>query len=155
MKKIIGSTLAGVMLLSMSTVCFAAESDVDTLSTEPTDERIYVISDESLTTNKGAREPSWGKGTLYTSNPLFSKPSGYAETTTYAGTAYSMYALLQLIDADGISYLSDKPYAYNTTSVRTSTLLSPTSRCSFHGSHGIQATSTSGWQTTHTQKFID
>ncbi len=64
MKKIIGSILAGVMLLSMSTVCFAAESDVDTLSTEPTDERIYVISDESLTTNKGAREPSWGKGTF-------------------------------------------------------------------------------------------
>lgn len=81
---------------------------------------------------------SYGEGILHCQDPLFSKPSGYAETKTYSGVAYCLTAQVQLIDADSITYLSDNATVNNASTVSSATLLSPTKMCSFHGNHSIK-----------------
>lgn len=156
MKRFLCLVVSGIMTLSMGSVCMAAEKDViydnveEVIIDRPADE-IYPAVDEKMATD-GYSRASWGKGILHASNPLGDKPRAYAETQTYSGTAYCMYAQTGLIDDDGISYLTDKQTSYNISSITSATLLSPTEKCDFIGYHGLQDTSSSGWQSCETYK---
>lgn len=151
----------GVMLmLSMGMVvlagtnCYAAEiekSEVTAKDVTINRESEYPIVD-TVAINDGKMRASWGQGILHCQNPLLSKPSGYAETKTYSGTAYYMTAQVQLIDGDSITYLSDTAKLYNVSTVSSATLLSPTNVCSFHGIHTIKDTSSSSVQSANTSK---
>lgn len=159
MKKLLCFALTGILTMSMGVTCFAAQKNTtngnpDEVTIERAADEIYPAVDTKSITD-GYSRASWGEGVLHCTDPLFDTPSGYAETKTYSGSAYYMYAQLQLIDADSISYLSGKQEAYYTNSVVSATLKSKTEACSFHGSHGIQDTSTSSTQTAHTQEYFD
>lgn len=156
MNRLISFAITGIMVISMGSNCFAAQKEIETgnskeITIEKNDEEYSVVDEQAV--SDGYSRASWGQGYLHCSNPVFSNPSGYAETKTYSGTAYSMYTRLQLIDSDSISYLTAKAELKNASSVNSATLLSPTKKCSFHGSHGIQDTSSSGWQTANTQQY--
>ena len=159
MKKSLYLLISGIMILSMGNVCMAAEREmtygnVDEVIIDRPEDEVYPVVDEKIITDGYARV-SWGKGDLHVSNPLFGKPSAYAETSAFAGTAYCMYAQAGLIDNDDISYATDKAQEKWVSSINSATLLSPTKKCEFMGYHGIQDTSNSDWQTTSTYKKID
>lgn len=148
-KKVLSTVIAATMMFSMGSVCYAAEPlNNDDLMDQ---EIVYEIADVEEITDGRARA-SWGQGVLHSSDPVGANPSAYAETKTYSGTAYCMYAKTGLVDANGVSYNTEKQTAYNISTVSSATLLSPTASCDFIGYHGIQDTSSSGWQTATTGK---
>lgn len=83
---------------------------------------------------------------------MLSHPKAKANTYTYSGTAYRMWARIDVIDADSISTLGPEKTGYNVSSVSTSYLESDTEECFFIGNHEIQDTSSSGVQTATTSK---
>lgn len=156
MKKVFCVMLTLIITMSLESVCFASDGntiygDAKRVTIERSEEEIYEISDVAPTTSNGAKL-SWGEGILHTSNPLFGKPSAYAETKTYSGTAYCMYAQLGLVDDESISYLTDKQQANNVSTISSATLQSNTKKCVFVGYHGLQDTVNTGWQTVETGK---
>lgn len=158
MKKSLCLLISTIMILSMGSVCMAAEREtvcgnVDEVIIDRPEDEVYPVADEKIITDGKARV-EWGKGELHVSNPLFGKPSAYAETYAYAGTVYCMYAQVGLIDDDDISYASDKAQENWVSSITSATLLSPTKKCEFMGYHGIQDTSSSKWQETATYKNL-
>lgn len=156
MKRFLCFVVSGIMTLSIGSVCMAAEKDViygnveKVIIDRPADE-IYPVVDEKMVTD-GYSRASWGKGILHASNPLGAKPRAYAETQTYSGTAYCMYAQTGMVDDNDISFLTEKQKSYNISSITSATLLSSTEKCKFMGYHGLQDTSSSGWQSCETYK---
>lgn len=156
MKKFLCLVVTGIMTLSLGSICMAAERDVTygkvdaVIIDRPADE-IYPVVDEKAATD-GYSRASWGKGILHAEKKLGKLPSAYAETQTYSGTVYCMYAKTELIDDDSIYYETGIQYAYSVGSVYTAPLNSFTEKCDFIGKHGLQDTSSSGWQTCKTHK---
>lgn len=157
MKRFLCLVAAGIMTISMGSVCMAAEEDVvygneeEVIIEHRTDEA-YTVVDRKMMTD-GYSRASWGEGLLHVSTPLMSNPSGYAETRTYSGTAYYLYARTILIDDDSIHYDTEKG-VYSESTVCTAELLSPTKKCEFSGEHKIRDTSSSGWQECRTYKKV-
>lgn len=140
------------MIVLAGTNCYAAEiekSEVTAKDITISREAEYPIVDR-VGINDGKMRASYGEGILHCQDPLFSKPSGYAETKTYSGVAYCLTAQVQLIDADSITYLSDNATVNNASTVSSATLLSPTKMCSFHGNHSIKNTTNSSVQYANT-----
>ena len=154
MKKSIFLLISMIMILSMGSVCMAAEGDIvygnaDGVIIDRSEDDVYPVADEKIITDGHARV-DWGKGELHVSDPLFGKPSAYAETYTYSGTAYCIYAQAGMIDDESNSYLTEVTKVNWASSTTSATLLSPTKKCEFIGCHGIQDTSSSKWQETST-----
>lgn len=100
----------------------------------------------------GARAVSWGEGILTSNDPLFGKPWGYGKTRVFAGTAYKLTAKIKS-DNDGLGEsASITKTLSNTTSVQSDTITSKTESTVFTSNHGIQNTSSSGWQYATVQK---
>ncbi len=155
MRKLLSLITAMTMLVLMGNVCFAAEENQEYGDTcgviiDQSKESYEVVDAKPVT--DGHTKASWGQGIIHGSNPVFSHPSAYAETQTFAGTAHCMRVQLGLIDNDGNSYLTDEVEANDVSSVSSATLLSPTEKCEFMGYHGIQDIDGSEWQTCSTYK---
>lgn len=95
---------------------------------------------------------SWGYGTITSSNPLIGCPKAKANTYTYSGNAYMLWARIDVIDSDSISTLGPEAIDYNRDNVSTLYIVSNTEKCFFIGNHKIQDTSSSGTQTATTNK---
>ena len=152
MKKILCLLLAGLMFVSVPTSAFAAEKSLEEVSVQLNEDKQsdLVIVEKELSDNKS--RASWGKGQLYSENPLLGHPWAYGVTVTYSGTAYKLYAQTVCIDDESLLTKTEKAYASNSESATSARITSATEGCSFTGYHGLQDTSTSGWQTCETYK---
>lgn len=118
-KNLFTLALATLLSISMSDMVFAAEII-------PTTETLPIVDTE--TTSDGITRVSWGKGILHATNPTTGNPYAYAETQTYAGTAYQLTAQTVAIDADSITYETSIRSLNNASTVNSATLLSPTKK---------------------------
>lgn len=139
--------IAGIMCAFMLTVATvpvsAAESTV-----EPSREDFRVVSVTMLT--DGISKASWGTGKLHCTDPLFSKPQGYATTETFAGTAYKVSVQIAVKDENYDFYSSSVQTETNASKAESATITSKTSKCEFTGFHWMQDTESSGWQSAMT-----
>lgn len=141
-KKFCALALAGTMIMGLSTTSFAAEPI--------NNEHFEIVAVENLT--DGVTRASWGTGSLYCSDPLFSNPQGYAKTSTYAGTAYKIAASISVKDSNNDTYSSETTTNTNSESAESATITSKTKKCTFTGNHKVKDTSSSGWQYATTSK---
>lgn len=140
-KNLFALALATLLSVSMSDIVFAAEI-------MSTSEILPIV--DTQTTSDGRTRVSWGKGILHATNPTKGNPYAYAETQTYAGTAYQLTAQTVAIVADSITYETSVRSLNNATTVNSATLLSPTKKVFFIGKHSIKDKSNSTPQTCTT-----
>lgn len=140
-KKLFMLTFAAILVVGTSGKTFAAEII-------PTTETLPVVDQQ--TTSDGYARASWGQGLLHVTNPISGNPYAYAETKTYAGTAYKLTAQTVVIDSDSITDYTPVKTAYNASSVKSDTIISRTKKTFFIGKHTIQDTSSSGVQSCTT-----
>lgn len=152
MKKVLCLLLAGLMFVSIPTSVFAAEKSTEAVNTQLDEDKQsdLVIVETEISDEKS--RASWGKGQLYSENPLLGRPWAYGVTVTYSGTAYKLYAQMVCIDDESLLTKTEKKYESNSSSATSARITSATEDCSFTGYHGLQDTSTSGWQTCETYK---
>lgn len=142
-KKILMLAFAALLTVGTSGTAFAAEII-------PTTETLPIVDQQ--TTSDGKARESWGQGILCATNPISGNPYAYAETKTYAGTAYKLTAQTVVIDANSLSYYTPVATAYNASSVKSDTIISRTKKTFFIGNHTIQSTSGSAVQSCTTSK---
>lgn len=147
LRKLLSIMLVGAMMLSMTVTAHAQEIETE-------EEIIWEETAPTPTSSEGsvAARASWGYGTITSSDPLFSHPKACANTYTYAGNAYRLYAQINLIDADSFSILGPEITGYNISSVSTAYIESPTEKCDFTGVHEVQDTESSVTQYAYTHK---
>lgn len=141
-KKLLSTALVGIMVMAMGTTAFASE---------PTNTKQFAIVDKA-TLSDGFSRASWGEGTLHCSDPLFSDPEGYAVTSTYSGSAYKISAKISVKDSNQSTYSSETATETNSASAESGSIQSKTAKCTFSGTHKVQDTSSSGWQSASTSK---
>lgn len=145
--KFLSLLLAGCMLFSIPGGVQAQENT----------ESETIVWEESVpvptsSESGGSARASWGYGNITSSNPLTGCPRAKANTYTYSGTAYMLWARIDVIDDNSISTLGPQKTGYNVSSVTTSQIISDTEKCFFIGNHKIQDTSSSGVQTATSNK---
>ncbi len=151
------SALLMAAVMAIPVPVMAAEKDVvygnveDVLVERKADE-VYYVADRKMTTD-GFSRASWGEGVMHVSGVGGENPYGHAETRTYSGTAYYLYARTVLIDDDSVHYDTEKS-VYSASTVSTGDLRSSTKKCEFKGDHKIQDKSNSGMQTCNTYKKV-
>lgn len=145
-KRYVSMLLIGCMLWGITGSVYAKEINGN--------EEVWEETQPVPTTSKDgiSAKASWGYGTISATNPLTGHPKAKANTYTYAGTAYMLWARIDVIDSESISTLGPEKTGYNVSEVSTSYLVSDTENCSFIGNHRIQDTASSGQQTATTYK---
>lgn len=109
----------------------------------------------TMSTDGISPRASWGYGNITSSKPLTGYPKAKANTYTYAGTAYRLWARIDVIDSNSISTFGSEKTGYNASSVSTNYLVSDTKKCFFIGHHEIQDTKSSSTQTATSEKSYD
>lgn len=146
MKKLLTTILASALIF-----CIAPNVHAEELS--PEEEWEYTTP---LPTFNYSREASWGKGQIKSSNPVTGYPKACAITSTYSGSAYKIWAEIDVVekydDGSTLSVTGPESTSFNSSSVTTNYLTSRTKKCKFIGHHKIWSTSSSGYQAVDTVK---
>lgn len=141
-KKIFTLALAVMMLASFATIVSAAETqDPYKLPYDVNTGEMFARS-VSSTVDDYTTKAIIGRGTLYHSDPLFSKPKAYAYTEAYQ-TSYKVRAKCDVNNnGEGVESTGWKDLR-NTKACNSGTIVATTTRCIFDGFHEIQVTTTS------------
>lgn len=106
----------------------------------------------SFTSGDSTKAASWGKGTLHYKDFPGSYPQAYSITETHAGNVYRITSQVASSNNGLGTTTSTKGDKYNTNIVQCGGLVSKTEKTTFTSTHGLQDTSTSGWQYASNEK---
>lgn len=153
-KKIFVLAVAVMMMASFVTTAFAAETQNP--YELPYDVNTGEMFESTVSTSVGnlTTRAILGTGTLYCSDPLFSKPEAYAYTEANQ-TSYLVRAKCDVnSNGEGVDSTGWKELK-NTKACNSGTIKATTSRCIFDGFHEIQVTSTSAMGSAQTTASYD